>query len=153
MWSCANSIPVIEEALGIQFRHHHKKYGRVIVPDSQLTELLESIKLLPDKYDGSIDLEFENKINSDGWRVVSSLFSKQEALLVAIMSLSAENWKTSCLQFLTSHIAAAAPENSAHNSIVIVLTQNLTQKRYMAAAATAAAAAVVVKQRLQPRKR
>ena len=92
MWSCANSIPVIEEALGIQFRHHQKKYGRVIVPDSQLAELLESIQLLPDKYDGSIDLEFVTKINSDGWRTVSSIFSKQEALLVAIMSLAAENF-------------------------------------------------------------
>ena len=92
MWSCANSIPVIEEALGIQFRHHQKKNGRVIVPDSQLSELLESIKLLPDQYDGSIDLEFVAKINSDGWRKVSSIFSKQEALLVAIMSLAAENF-------------------------------------------------------------
>jgi hypothetical protein len=92
MWNCPESISVIVEALGVQFRMHQKKYGRQIVPDRQLSELMESIAKLDSVYTCAIDCEFKQKINADGWYSVSSIFSKHEALLVAIMSLAAENW-------------------------------------------------------------
>ena len=92
MWNCPDSISVIVEALGVQFRMHQKKYGRQIVPDRQLSELMASIAKLDAVYTCTIDSEFKGKINSDGWYSVSPIFSKHEALLVAIMSLAAENW-------------------------------------------------------------
>ncbi len=71
---------------------HQKKYGRQIVPDRQLSELMASVAQLDDVYTCSIDHDFVKKINSDGWISVSSIFSKHEALLIAIMSLAAENF-------------------------------------------------------------
>jgi hypothetical protein len=53
---------------------------------------MASIAKLDAVYTCTIDCEFKGKINSDGWYSVSPIFSKHEALLVAIMSLAAENW-------------------------------------------------------------
>jgi hypothetical protein len=55
MWNCPDSISVIAKALGVQFRMHQKKYGRQIVPDRQLSELMASIAKLDAVYTCTID--------------------------------------------------------------------------------------------------
>jgi hypothetical protein len=51
MWTCPDNISFTVEALGVQFRMHLKKYGRQIVPDRQLSEMMESIDQLDAVYD------------------------------------------------------------------------------------------------------
>ena len=91
MWTCP-CIPSVEEALQVQFNMHQKKYGRSIVPDQQLSDFRKSIEQLDDTHDGRVCDDFSNKINADGWKTVTKIFSKHEAMLVAIMSLAAQNF-------------------------------------------------------------
>ena len=63
--------------------------------DSQLEILLQRAALLPDDWDKSDNsVSFVTNINQRGWYKIENVVSKDELMLVAIMSLSVYNFST-----------------------------------------------------------
>jgi hypothetical protein len=93
MWHDPN-IQAIEDALKVAFKQRQSRYGKIIIPDNLLKDLLETAKALPKKWDDSKDESFEHRINSAGWRLVKNLMVQHEMLIIALMSISSFNWST-----------------------------------------------------------
>ncbi len=94
MWKSPNGVQIVDY-LKVLFRGHQAKYGKKIVPDSQLEILLRTAALLPNEWDKSDDsVSFVKNINQRGWYKIENVVSKDELMLVAIMSLSVYNFST-----------------------------------------------------------
>jgi len=63
-----------------------------MVPDQKLSGLLSAVCGLPDKAEESPDKEFVSEINSKGLRGTKHLFSHDEALIVALLSLREQSF-------------------------------------------------------------
>ena len=71
------------------------KYMSLTNKDSQLEILLQRAALLPDDWDKSDNsVSFVTNINQRGWYKIENVVSKDELMLVAIMSLSVYNFST-----------------------------------------------------------
>jgi hypothetical protein len=84
----------IEYALKVAFKNRQSRYGKTIVPDRSLTDLLAKAKALPKDWDSSVDESFVRIINSKGWRLIENLMVEHEVLIIAMMSISCFNWCT-----------------------------------------------------------
>ena len=93
MWHDPN-IQAIEDALKVAFKQRQSRYGKIIIPDNLLKDLLETAKALPKKWDDRKDESFEHRINSAGWHLVKNLMVEHEMLIIALMSISSFNWST-----------------------------------------------------------
>jgi len=58
-----------------------------MVPDRKLSMLLSEVSRLPEKIDMSPDQHFVSEINSKGLHGILHVFSHDEALIVALLSL------------------------------------------------------------------
>jgi hypothetical protein len=87
-------IEAIKDALKVAFKQRQSRYGKIIIPDNLLKDLLETAKALPKKWDDRKDESFEDCINSAGWHLVKNLMVEHEMLIIALMSISSFNWST-----------------------------------------------------------
>ena len=89
MWTNPNPLE-IEDALKVLFRGHQAKYGKRIVPDSQL-----EASSLPADWDRSNEsTPFVASINGPGWYSIENVVNKNELLITAVMSLAVYNFST-----------------------------------------------------------
>jgi len=95
MWAQPD-MGLISHSLRVAFKSRQYNYGKNIVPDVVLVELLHEANLLPEIWNEEPDLSFVEIINSAGWHIVKNVVSKQEALLIALMSISCYNWSIIC---------------------------------------------------------
>ena len=95
MWAKPD-MDLIVDSLRVAFKSRQDKYGKNIVPDVVLDELLHEANLLPEILNEEPDLSFAEIINSAGWHIVKNVISKHEALLIALMSISCYNWSIIC---------------------------------------------------------
>jgi hypothetical protein len=58
-----------------------------MVPDNKLSKLFTEVSKLPDVFDNSEDSAFVSTINSKGLHSVTNIFTQDEALIVALLSL------------------------------------------------------------------
>jgi hypothetical protein len=94
MWTDPNRHE-IEDALKVLFRGHQAKYGKQIVPDSQLARLLRRAEFLPTHWDRSDESQpFVESINGPGWYSIQNVVNKNELLITAMMSLAVHNFST-----------------------------------------------------------
>lgn len=67
-----------------------------MVPDNQLTKLFDEVSHLPDVWDSSEfiseDSEFVRGINEKGLHCVTKIFTQDEALIVALLSLGTRHF-------------------------------------------------------------
>lgn len=83
----------IKSALKVVFLNHQTKYGKDIIPDEQLTKLLQKAESLPVQWTDSDDGQtFVKGINDAGWYKIETIVSKNELLLIAMMSLAVTNF-------------------------------------------------------------
>jgi hypothetical protein len=93
MWHDPN-MHAIQDALKVAFKQRQTRYGKFIIPDYLLKDLLETAKALPKKWHDSKDESFEHHINSVGWHLVKNLMVEHEMIIIALMSISSFNWST-----------------------------------------------------------
>ena len=81
MWTNPNDHE-IEDYLKVLFRGHQAKYGKQIVPDSQLAKLLRRAESLPLDWDKSDESEhFVESIDGPGWYGIQNVLNKNELLV------------------------------------------------------------------------
>jgi hypothetical protein len=93
MWIRPNNV-AIKDALRVAFKNRQSRYGKSIIPDNSLADLLERAEALPEKWDDSIDKSFVDNINRTGWYLIENLACEHEVLIIALMSISVYNWST-----------------------------------------------------------
>lgn len=71
---------------------HQAKYGKRMVPDSQLSKLLSQVCKLPEVFEESEDLDFVQNVHSKGLHIATNILTRHEALIVALLSLYARNF-------------------------------------------------------------
>jgi len=72
-----------------------------MVPDIMLSKLFAEVSKLPDVFDDSEDSAFVETINSKGLHGVTNIFTQDEALIVALLSLHAGNFHQILNRFKT----------------------------------------------------
>lgn len=87
-----------------------------MVPDQMLSKLLTEVSKLPDVLNHSEDSDFVRTINSKGLHCVTNIFTQDEALIVALLSLHPPNfhqilnrYKTQRQEFKQNRAMAFAP--------------------------------------------
>jgi hypothetical protein len=94
MWDKPREEEIVA-SLKILFAGHQAKYGKAIVPDNQLVQLLHRARSLPAHWDQRDETDsFKKAINGPGWYTINNVVNRNELLIVAIMSLAVYNFST-----------------------------------------------------------
>jgi hypothetical protein len=80
---------------------YQTKYGKRMVPDQKLSRLLSEVCRLPEEIDKSPDQRFVPEINSKGLHGTLHVFSHDEALIVALLSLREQSFHQILNRFKT----------------------------------------------------